>query len=86
MCYSVPLIASAITTAAWAKNRSPRLGRLNLMLYGASIFGVVDHWWNGELFLLSGNVAKDLLLGVAITLTVFAAWTISLKVGKRVAA
>jgi hypothetical protein len=56
------------------KKKDPRIGRLNLMLYGASMFGVIDHLWNRELFLISENVAKDLLLGVVITAAIFGGW------------
>ncbi|MFH1552656.1 MAG: hypothetical protein ABID83_03340 [Candidatus Omnitrophota bacterium] len=84
MCYTVPLLTSVVTTLMWKKKKDPKLFKLNLMLYGASIFGVIDHLWNGELFLISGNVAKDLLLGVAITAAIFVGWTVSLRTGSRV--
>lgn len=74
MCYTAPLAASVVTTIVWTQTRSPKIAQLNLMLYGAVIFGVVDHWWHGELFMFSGNLAKDLLLGVTITAGVFLAW------------
>jgi hypothetical protein len=80
MCYTVPLVASAVSTYVWKKKKKdPRIGRLNLMLYGASMFGVIDHLWNGELFLISGNVAKDLLLGVVITAAIFSGWILSTR-------
>jgi len=40
---------------------------LNLLLAGGTIFGVVDHLWNGEIFLIGENVLLNLLLGVVIT-------------------
>jgi hypothetical protein len=87
MCYTVPIAASVVTTYLWKKkNKDPRIWKLSLMLYGASIFGFVDHLWNGELFLISGNVAKDLLLGVTITAVIFAGWLISVKADKRLLA
>ena len=44
------------------------------MFYGAALFGVIDHGWNGELFLVSENAAKDLMLGVVIALVTLAVW------------
>ena len=74
MCYTVPIVAGAITTALWSMKKTQSLKSLNLLLYGAAIFGFIDHLWNGELFYISNNVAKDLLLGVVITLAVFVVW------------
>jgi len=76
MCYTVPIAASVVTTAIWLKKRDASVGYLNLMLYGAGIFGFVDHLWNGELFLISDNIGKDLLLGAVITASVFGAWLV----------
>lgn len=74
MCYTVPIITGVITTALWSKKKTVSLKNLNLLLYGASIFGFVDHLWNGELFYVSNNIVKDLLLGAVITLSVFVVW------------
>ncbi len=84
MCYTVPLVTAAITTAVWARNKSATLWTLNLMLYGASLFGVIDHLWNGELFLISENIIKDLALGVVITAGIFVTWKIMVKLSSRV--
>lgn len=81
MCYTIPLGAAIITTAIWGRRRrrkSPRTWWLNLMLYGGALFGVVDHLWNGELFLIGESVAKDLALGGVITAIIFACWGIVL--------
>jgi hypothetical protein len=87
MCYTVPLVASAVSTFVWRRKGNDRkIGKLNLMFYGASIFGVIDHLWNGELFLISGNTAKDLLLGVIITAAIFVGWRISLRADRRLTA
>jgi hypothetical protein len=62
------------------------VGQLNLMFYGASIFGVIDHLWNGELFLISPNLTKDILLGVVITACVWGIWGAGLlweKLGRQ---
>jgi len=48
------------------------------MLYGGALFGIVDHIWHGELFLISGSLAKDLALGGVITAAIFACWGIIL--------
>lgn len=86
MCYTVPIAASIVTTALWMKNKDASLGQLNLMLYGACLFGFIDHLWNGELFLVSGNIGRDLLLGVVITLAVFGAWSLGKVMSGRRAA
>ena len=78
MCYTVPLITSFFTTYAWKKKRTARLLWLNLLLYGASVFGVIDHLYNGELFLVSEYWVRDLFLGFLITLSVFLVWGVLL--------
>lgn len=75
-CYVIPAIA-AITHYCMRK-KNPRFNTknhrwLNLMFLGAGIFGVVDHLWNGELFLFS---LPDLALGFVITAVILAAWQI----------
>ncbi len=47
---------------------------LSMLFAGASIFGIIDHWWNGELFLMGPNIVTDLALGFLITLGVMIAW------------
>lgn len=84
MCYTIPLAAAAITSIIWKKNKSVNMWSLNLMLYGASIFGIVDHLWNGELFLISDNITRDLLLGVVITAGIFITWKFIVKLSNRV--
>lgn len=74
MCYTVPLAGAIVTSVMWKKNKSVKLWWLNLMFYGGAIFGVIDHLWNGELFLIGENTAKDLLLGVTITLGIIFTW------------
>lgn len=83
MCYSIPLVSAVITTSVYLKNRNPKMWWLNLMLYGAALFGVIDHWWNGQLFLISNNIYKDLLLGVVITVSIFVAWVIIINHEKK---
>jgi hypothetical protein len=55
---------------------------LSLLLAGGAIFGVIDHWWNGELFLIGEEPFLDLMLGVTITLVIFAVWAISIVLNK----
>ena len=53
------------------------------MFLGASLFGVIDHLWTGELFFISGDIAKDLLLGVVISMFVLLFWSGIIIYGKR---
>jgi len=80
MCYTVPLVGALVTSVACSKNKNPKLGWLNLMFWGGAFFGVIDHLWNGELFLISSNVVSDLMLGVTITLCILLVWLVMLKV------
>ncbi|UCH12749.1 MAG: hypothetical protein JSW18_02055 [Candidatus Omnitrophota bacterium] len=82
MCYTVPLAGAMITSLAWRKSKSVKLWWLNLMFYGGALFGVIDHLWNGELFLISENIIKDLLLGVTITLCILLTWAFVLAFAK----
>lgn len=82
MCYTVPIASAIMTSAVWRKTKSAKVWWLNLMLYGGALFGFVDHLWNGELFLISDNIVKDLSLGVVITLSIFAAWGLMLALSR----
>ena len=82
MCYAVPTVGAIITSVAWSRTKNIKLWWLNLLLYGCSIFGFVDHFWNGELFAVSDNIARDLLLGVAITFAIFCIWAVMLIMSK----
>ncbi len=78
-CYTVPAAAAIIhfflrkRNPAWMKSQEHTW--LNLMLGGAAIFGVVDHAWNRELLVFS---VSDVMLGVVITVAIFAAWGVML--------
>jgi len=78
VCYIVPTVAAISHYFARKKvkswKHSQRQKALNLLLAGGAIFGIVDHLWNGELFLIGPNPAKDILLGFLITLTITAIW------------
>lgn len=82
MCYTIPLAAAIITTSLWGRSKQPKIWWLNLMLYGGALFGIVDHIWHGELFLISESVVKDLFLGGVITAAIFAFWGIILALSK----
>ena len=82
MCYAAPLIGAAVTTVAWSKTKSVKVWWLMLMFYGGALFGVVDHWWNGELFLISENIVSDLLLGVTIGAVILLVWGVTVVCSK----
>ena len=78
VCYIVP---AACTVAAFLLGKSNKAGKKNLhldslflMMFGGSIFGIVDHLWNGELLMTGPEPVLDLLLGVVISTAVFMAW------------
>ena len=80
VCYVVP-VAAAILHYGLRKNvkrldESPRQPWLTLLLAGGGMFGVIDHLWNGELFLIGPNLLSDLALGTAITVGIFCLWEI----------
>jgi len=70
VCYIVPLAAAAISFGT-RKERG-----LSYTLAGSSIFGLIDHAVSGELF-YSPHIAKDLALGLLITLAAFVFWRIT---------
>jgi len=82
MCYTLPLTAAIVTTILWRQKKEVRIWWLNLMLYGGTLFGVVDHLWHGELFLISESITKDLSLGGVITATIFACWGMMLALAR----
>ena len=83
MCYVAPTIGAVITSAMWGKTKSTRIWWLTLLFWGGALFGVVDHWWNGELFLISENISGDLLLGVTITAAILVVWGLLAVMGKK---
>lgn len=82
MCYSVPTVGAIVTSVVWSKTKSVKIWWLNLLLWGGALFGVIDHLWNGELFLISKDVIKDLMLGVAITAAILVCWAIMVVMSK----
>jgi hypothetical protein len=80
VCYIVPVAGSIAHFFARKKipswKHSQKQRTLTNLLLGGAIFGVVDHLWNGELFLIGPNIAKDLMLGVTITVTIVGVWLV----------
>ncbi len=74
MCYLGPTTAAIVTTFVWKSKKTLRLFWLMLMFYGGSLFGIIDHLWNGELFLVSKDWVKDVMLGIVITVGTILAW------------
>jgi hypothetical protein len=86
VCYTVPMVA-AIAHIIMRRNitswkESTHHLWLGLLLGGGAVFGLVDHWWNGELFLIGENIVMDLLLGVTITVAIFVIWAIMFTIDK----
>ena len=86
VCYVVPA-AVAIVHGIMRKKMTSLKNNvhhlwLNLLLVGAAIFGLVDHWWNGELFFIGENIILDILLGIIITITVFVIWIVFVTIDK----
>jgi len=86
VCYTVPMVAAVVhyvtrrNIISW-KTRVHQFW-LGLLLLGGAIFGIIDHLWNGELFLIRENIVSDLLLGVAITISIFVIWVIIVTLDK----
>lgn len=84
LCWSIPT-TSAIIVAIVRKGqnrKAPQTLWLNLLLLGGALFGVIDHIWNKELFLVGPNPLKDIGLGVVITIAIFIVWGIMVAVSK----
>ncbi len=82
MCYVVSIAAAAVTSLTWKRNRSIKVWWLTLMFYGGAMFGVIDHLYNGELFLVSANTPKDLVLGVLIVVATTLLWGMMIFLSK----
>lgn len=83
VCYIIPLAAAIVSAALWGSLKKGPAGLwLVLLLCGGALFGVVDHLWYGELFLIGENIVSDLLLGFTITGTMFGGWGVILGIAK----
>lgn len=76
VCYIIPAGAAAMVLAQrfLGKKTDVPGHQLSLLLGGGAIFGIIDHWWNGQLTLISPNTPHDILLGLVITVAIYAAW------------
>jgi hypothetical protein len=76
VCYIVPLIAAVLSFIG--RRASHKDGAhafwLNIMFLGGTLFGVIDHLWHGELFLIGTGWFMDLALGGVITAGITAGW------------
>ncbi len=77
VCYVITLAAAVFVHIAGKSKHSPCDKQLELLLAGGAIFGVIDHLWNGQLFLISNNWLWDLALGIVITASIFLFWSAS---------
>lgn len=82
MCYTVPAVGAIVTSILWNKTKNIKIGWLNLLFWGGALFGIIDHLWNKELFLISKNIVSDLMLGVVITAVIFTCWGVMVLAGK----
>lgn len=83
LCWAIPT-ASALIVFAVRKfqKRGTESLWLFLLLFGGAIFGVIDHIWNKELFLIGPEPWKDIGLGIVITVAIFVAWGIIVAVAR----
>lgn len=82
MCYAVPALGAIVTSAIWGKTKNVKIWWLNLLFWGGALFGVIDHLWNRELFLISKNIVGDLMLGVTIVAAILVCWGIMVAMSK----
>ncbi|NQV09219.1 hypothetical protein HQ529_05185 [Candidatus Woesearchaeota archaeon] len=78
-CYTIPLIAAILHKVMGKKfpeYNTKDHSKLNLLLMGGGLFGVVDHLWNNQL--LSFTFA-DIMLGFMITIVIMTAWLVMTK-------
>lgn len=79
-CFVIPSLAALAHHVArqqvpsWREDRGQE--SLNRLLLGGAVFGLVDHAYNGELFMFGEDIVSDLLLGVLITVSIVAVWAV----------
>ncbi|MFH1876613.1 MAG: hypothetical protein ABH865_06960 [Candidatus Omnitrophota bacterium] len=81
MCHAVPGASAVVTSLIWSKTRNTKTLWLSLLFWGAALFGVVDHLWNGEFFLVK-DLAADMLLGFTITGLTFLFWVVLIVIAR----
>jgi len=76
VCYAVPLIATVLLLAGRKATgwQAANGFWLNIMMMGGAVFGLIDHFWHGEIFLISAGWMTDLALGGFITAGITACW------------
>lgn len=82
VCYIIPTIATLIQFIRRRNKKDQHNYWLNLMFLGAAFFGIIDHLWNGELFLISQNWMMDLALGFTITGGIIGGWGLIISTPK----
>ncbi len=83
MCYVFPTAGAVIASAIWHKTKSVKIWWLSLMFWGGALFGLIDHLWNKELFMISENIAGDLMLGTTIMAAIFIFWVMVVFASKK---
>ena len=85
-CYAVPALAGLVhhlmqkNISSWKTSRYHQW--LSMMFLGGAIFGIVDHLWNWELFMIGDNFLMDMMLGVTITVVILVAWSVMVVVDR----
>ena len=74
VCYIVPITATIIQFIRRKNRKDHHNYWLNLMFLGASLFGIIDPSWTGELFSIGSNWMGDLTLGFTITAGIIMSW------------
>ncbi len=85
VCYIAPTLATIavfVFRKIWEKKPNVHSYWLNILLLGGSIFGVVDHLWNGKLLLFGENTIMDISLGITITITMVFIWAVMVVIDK----
>lgn len=89
VCYIVPTATAVIHF--FIRKGVPYLRKdekqlwLNQLLLGGAVFGIIDHWWNKELFLIGKNVFMDIVLGFTITAVIILIWLMMIIFNKMCA-
>ena len=85
VCYIVPTLGAVavfVFRKIWEKKPSVHSYWLNILLFGGAVFGIVDHVWNGELFLFGEKTLMDMSLGIVITITMVIIWVVMVIIDK----
>ncbi|MEW6070570.1 MAG: hypothetical protein AB1485_08135 [Candidatus Thermoplasmatota archaeon] len=86
VCYIIPTSAAILHyilrkgLSEWRK--SNYLYWLNILLLEGLFSALQDHLWNGDLFLITEEPIKDIMLGIAITIVIFVVWAVIVAIDK----